>query len=113
MAPTTLVGMKATTAPFGRSEEIHGAPLHMIEILNQFDGAAYLSRVSCDTPANINKTKTAIRKAFETQMAGKGFSFVEVLSNCPTNWGCSPKDSLAFIREKQMGEYPLGTIRER
>lgn len=113
MAPTTLIGMKASTAPKGRKAEEHGHPMHMCEILNQLTAPAYLERTSCNTPGNVMKTKKAIRKAFENQLNGKGFSMVEIVTNCPTNWGVDPLDSLTFIEEKMLPEYPLGVIRDK
>ena len=113
MAPTTLVGMKASTAPKGRDPKEHGYPMHMCEILNQLTAPAYLARTSCNTPANVNKTKQAIRKAFQNQLDGKGFSMVEIVTSCPTNWGLDPLKSLEFIEEKMLPEFPLGVIRDR
>lgn len=113
LAPTTLLGMKASTAPKGRIAEEHGYPMHMCEILNQLTAPAYLERTSCNTPANVIRTKNAIKKAFENQLNGKGFSMVEIVTNCPTNWGLEPLDSLKFIEEKMLPEYPLGVIRDK
>ena len=113
MAPTTLIGMKATTAPFGRKAEEHGYPMHMCEILDKLEAPAYLVRTSCNTPANVNKTKAAIRKAFQNQLDGKGFSMVEIVTSCPTNWGLDPLQALDYIEEKMLPEYPLGVIRDR
>ena len=113
MAPTTLIGMKASTAPKGRIAEEHGYPMHMCEILDQLTAPAYLVRTSCNTPQNVIKTKQAIHKAFQNQLDGKGFSMVEIVTNCPTNWGLDPLDSLKFIEEKMLPEYPLGVIRDR
>jgi len=113
MAPTTLVGMKATTAPNGRDPKEHGYPMHMCEILNQLTAPYYLERTSCNNPANVRKTKAAIKKAFENQLAGKGFSMVEIVTSCPTNWGLSPLDALDFISDKMLKEFPLGVIRDR
>ena len=109
----TLIGMKASTAPKGRIAEEHGYPMHMCEILNQLTAPAYLVRTSCNTPQNVIKTKQAIHKAFQNQLDGKGFSMVEIVTNCPTNWGLDPLDSLKFIEEKMLPEYPLGVIRDR
>ena len=86
MAPTTLVGQRATTAPLGRDREHYGSPIRMSEMLATIDGAAYIERVTVTTPANIIKAKRAIKKAFQLQIAGKGFTMIEVLSTCPTNW---------------------------
>ena len=113
MAPTTLVGMKASTAPHGRDPKEHGYPMHMCEILNQLTAPAYLVRTSCNTPANVNKTKQAIHKAFQNQLDGKGFSMVEIVTSCPTNWGLDPMKSLEYIEEKMLPEFPLGVIRDR
>jgi len=113
MAPTTLLGMKASTAPKGRNAEEHGYPMHMCEILNQLTAPAYLERTSCNTPQNVMKTKKAIKKAFRNQLDGKGFSMVEIVTNCPTNWGMDPLKSLEYITEKMLSEFPLGVIRDR
>ena len=104
MAPTTLVGMKATTAPKGRDPKEHGYPMHMCEILNQLTAPYYLERTSCNNPANVTKTKNAIKKAFQNQLDGKGFSMVEIVTGCPTNWGLDPLKSLDFIEEKMLPE---------
>ena len=113
MAPTTLLGMKATTAPQGRDPKEHGYPMHMCEILNQLTAPCYLARTSCNTPANVAKTKDAIRKAFRNQLSGKGFSMVEIVTSCPTNWGLDPLEALDFLEEKMLREFPLGVIRDR
>ena len=113
MAPTTLVGMKASTAPHGRDPKEHGYPMHMCEILNQLTAPTYLVRTSCNTPANVNKTKQAIHKAFQNQLDGKGFSMVEIVTSCPTNWGLDPMKSLEYIEEKMLPEFPLGVVRDR
>ena len=113
MAPTTLVGMKASTAPKGRNPEEHGYPMHMCEILDQLTAPAYLERTSCNTPQNVIKTKNAIKKAFQNQIDGKGFSMVEIVTSCPTNWGLEPLDALDFIEQKMLPEYPLGVIRDK
>ena len=113
LAPTTLLGMKASTAPRGRIAEEHGYPMHMCEILNQLTAPVYLERTSCNTPANLNRTKQAIRKAFENQLNGRGFSMVEIVTSCPTNWGLDPLQALNFIEQKMLPEFPLGVIRDR
>ena len=113
MAPTTLVGQKATTAPFGRDPKQHGYPVHICELLATLKAPAYLERVTCVDAPNIMKTKAAIKKAFQNQIDGKGFSLVEIMSACPTNWGLSPLDSIKFMREKTMVEFPLGVYRDR
>lgn len=111
MAPTTLIEMKATTSPYGRNEQEHGYPLHMMEILDTLKAPAYLARTSCNTPANVRKTKAAIKKAFTYQMEGRGFSLVEIISNCPTNWGMSPIETLTFMEQQTLKEFQLGEVR--
>ncbi|MGD9566763.1 MAG: thiamine pyrophosphate-dependent enzyme [Sedimentibacter sp.] len=113
MAPTTLIGMKATTAVQGRIAEQHGYPMHMCEILNQLTAPVYLERCSCNTPANVMKTRKAIKKAFQNQIDNKGFSMIEIVTNCPTNWGMDALESLKFLEEKMLEEYPLGVLRDK
>ncbi len=108
MAPTTLPGQRTTSTPLGRDVESHGFPIRMAEILAQLDGAAYVVRRSLHNVANIRKAKKAIRQAFEVQRQGLGFSMVELLSNCPTNWGISVTESLRWIEEHMVPVYPLG-----
>src|SRR3972149_3921517 len=98
MAPTTLPGQRTTSTPLGRDVELHGFPLRMCEVLSQLDGAAYIVRRSLHNVANIRKAKKAIRQAFEVQRQGLGFSMVELLSSCPTNWGVSAEAGLGGIR---------------
>lgn len=112
MAPTTLVGMRATTAPLGRSREHYGSPLHISEMLGTIKGAAYVERVTVVDVPNILKAKKAIKKAFELQMQGAGFTLVEVLSTCPTNWGLTPLKALDYLKEKMLPEFPLGVYRD-
>ncbi len=90
MAPTTLVGQKTSTSPYGRNREKDGAPLRMAELLAQLDGVAFSARVAVNSPKNLMDAKRQIKKAFRYQVEGKGFSFIEALSACPTNWGMSP-----------------------
>lgn len=111
MAPTTLIGQKATTAPYGRASATEGFPLRVSEMLATITGAVFVERVSVDSPANIRKTKKAIKKAFEIQIAGTGFGIVEVLSTCPTNWGMSPIESLKWLQDNMIPYYPLGNFR--
>lgn len=113
MAPTTLVGMKATTAPEGRNPDIHGYPMHMCEILNTLKAPVYLERVSCNTPKNVTQARRAIKKAFQNQIDGKGFSMVEIVTSCPTNWGMSTMGALDFIENDMLKEFPLGVVRDR
>jgi 2-oxoglutarate/2-oxoacid ferredoxin oxidoreductase subunit beta len=112
MAPTTLVGQKATTAPNGRNIDTQGSPIKVSEMLSTLDRAVFVERVSVDTPANVRKAKKAIKKAFEVQLAGLGFGIVEVLSTCPTNWGMHPVDSLQWLRDNMMPKYPLGNFKD-
>ena len=104
MAPTTLIGQKTTTSVYGRTVEQAGLPLRMCEILSQIDCAVFVERVMLNNPANVRKAKAAVKKALDIQDARLGFTFVEFLSSCPTNWGLAPKDALTFV-EKNMAEY--------
>lgn len=112
MAPTTLIGQKTTTSPAGRSVERNGNPIRMAEMLATLDGPAYIERVSVHDVKAVMNAKKAIRKAFEYQLAGKGFSMVEVLSTCPTNWGMSPEEALKWLQENMIPQYPLGVKKE-
>ncbi|HCF50707.1 MAG TPA: 2-oxoglutarate oxidoreductase [Syntrophomonas sp.] len=111
MAPTTLLGQVTTTSPYGRKAEIEGYPAKMCELLSHNEGSAYICRTAVNNPANVIKTKKAIKKAFQTQAKGLGFSMVEVLSACPTNWGLSPADSLKWMEEHMIPYYPLGEFK--
>jgi len=108
MAPTTLPGQRTSSTPLGRDVEVHGFPLRMCEVLSQLDGAAYVARRSLHDVANIRKAKKALRQAFEVQLNGLGFAMVELLSNCPTNWGMGATDSLVWIEEHMIPMFPLG-----
>lgn len=108
MAPTTLPGQKTTSSPGGRDVEEMGYPIRMAEILSTLDGSGYVVRRSLHDPKNIRQAKKAIRLAFETQARGLGFSMVEILSTCPTNWGLSPLEALEWVREDMIPFYPLG-----
>ena len=112
MAPTTLPGQVTTTSPYGRDPKIQGNPVRVCEMLSTLDGVAYAERVSVDSPKNINQAKRAIKKAFQNQIDGKGFSIVEALSTCPTNGGMSPADSLEWLRQNMMPHYPLGVYKD-
>jgi 2-oxoglutarate ferredoxin oxidoreductase subunit beta len=111
MAPTTLIGQKATTCQDGRSQAHSGMPLRVSEMLATIDGAAFVERVSVHNPIEIRKAKKAIKKAFECQIKGEGFSIVEVLSTCPTNWGIAPTESLKWLEANMIPYYPLGNFR--
>lgn len=114
MAPTTLMGQTASTAPAptGRCEDNSGYPVKMAEILAMLPGVCYSERVTVNTPARINQCKKAIKHAFELQLQGKGMGFVEVLSPCPTGWGMSAVKALDWIDEKMTEVYPLGVIKD-
>ena len=112
MAPTTLIGQKATTAQSGRSAEVNGFPIRVSEMLATLTGAVFVERVSVDTPSNVRKAKKAIKKAFQVQQAGLGFGIVEVLSTCPTNWGLAPNDALQWLRDNMMPYYELGNKKD-
>ena len=111
MAPTTLVGQKATTAPLGRDPKKVGMPMKVSEMLATLDGAKFVERCTVHNPAGVRKTKIALKKAFEMQINGEGFGIVEILSTCPTNWGMTPVDSLKWLEENMIPYYPLGNIR--
>ncbi len=113
MAPTTLLEQRSTTCPSGRDSVCHGYPIRVCEMLATLDGPSYIERVCPTSPAGINKAKKAIKHAFENQIAGKGFSLVEVLSNCPTQWRMNPIDSFKWIDEKMCAAYPPGVFVDR
>jgi 2-oxoglutarate ferredoxin oxidoreductase subunit beta len=107
MAPTTLPGQRTTSSPSGRDVETMGYPLHMAESLARMDGAGYVVRRSLHDPKNIRLAKKAIRMAFETQKRGLGFSMVELLSTCNTNWGMTVQESLQWLVEHMIPVYPI------
>jgi 2-oxoglutarate ferredoxin oxidoreductase subunit beta len=112
MAPTTLIGQVTETSPYGRDPKLAGYPVRVSEMLSTLTGAYYIERVSVDTVPNIIKAKKAIKKAFQNQLDGKGFSLIEVLSICPTNWGLSPSESMKWLRENMIPYYPLGVKKD-
>ncbi|GMQ58836.1 thiamine pyrophosphate-dependent enzyme [Vallitalea sediminicola] len=112
MAPTTLVGQVTTTSPYGRDPKLAGLPIKVSEMLATLDGAYYIERVSVHDVKHIKQAKKAIRKAFENQVNNKGFSLIEVLSTCPTNWGMSPSESLDWVKDNMVPVYPLGVKKE-
>jgi len=113
MAPTTLVGQKCTTTgPGGRERSHAGNPLRVSEMLSTIDGSAYIARVSLHNPGHINKAKKAIKTAFEVQLQGKGFSMVEVLSTCPTNWGMTPVAAMQWLKDNMLPQFPLGEFKK-
>ena len=113
MAPTTLPGQKTQTSPYGRDVEAVGYPVKVCEMLSQIDGATYLERVAVNNVKNVKKAKAAIKKAFQNQIEGKGFSLVEVLSTCPTNWGLSPEKAIGWLEENMLPYYPLGVYKDK
>ena len=112
MAPTTLPRQVTQTSPYGRDVETVGYPVKVCELLQNVDGAAYLERVSVNNPSNVKKAKAAIKKAFQNQLDGKGFSLVEVVSTCPTNWGMTPAKALEWLEENMLPYYPLGVYKD-
>lgn len=113
MAPTTLLGQKTTTTPKGRESRDAGYPLRVSEMLSTIEGVSFLARTSVDSIKNLIETKKAIEKAFRYQIDGKGFSMVEILSPCPTDWGLSPEDSIKWVRSEMMSVYRLGTLKDK
>ena len=113
MAPTSLVGQVTQTSPYGRDPRLCGYPVKICEMLSQLEGPEYLERVAVNSVANVRNAKKAIRKAFQNQIDCRGFSLVEVLSACPTNWGMTPKDALKWIDDAMIPYYPLGVYKDR
>lgn len=112
MAPTTLVGQRTSTSPYGRDKSKDGSPIRMAELLAQLGGVAYSARVSVDSPKNLMTAKKVMREAFGYQVEGRGFSFVEVLSSCPTNWGMNPLKANARVGEEMIPYFPLGIFKK-
>ena len=112
MAPTTLIGQKATTCVYGRDPKLTGQPVKMSEMLSTIEGARYIERTSVHTAPNVIKTKNAIKKAFENQINNVGFSMVEILSTCPTNWKMDPVKSLKYVNDNMMKVFPLGVYKD-
>ena len=113
MAPTTLPNQITQTSPYGRDVTVVGYPVKVSEMLSQVDGASYVERVAVNNVKNIMKAKKAIKKAFQNQIEGKGFSLIEVLSTCPTNWGKSPVDAIKWLEENMETYYPLGVYKDK
>ncbi len=111
MAPTTLPGMKTTSSPNGRDVELQGYPIKMTEIMATMPGVSYAVRRSVHDPGNINKTKKAIKTAFQVQLNQAGFAMVEILSSCPTNWGVTPIEALQFVKNQMIPYFPLGDFK--
>ena len=113
MAPTTLPNQVTQTSPYGRDVTVVGYPVKVCEMLSQVTGVSYLERVAVNNVKNIKNAKKAIMRAFKNQIEGKGFSLIEVLSTCPTNWGLSPKDSIKWLEENMETYYPLGVYKDK
>ena len=113
MAPTSLIGQVTQTSPYGRDPKTQGMPIRICELLSTLDAPAYLERVAVNNVMHVRQAKKAILKAFKNQVEGKGFSLVEVVSTCPTNWGLTPDKACAFVEEKMIPFYPLGTFKDR
>ncbi|MBR0115451.1 MAG: 2-oxoglutarate oxidoreductase [Firmicutes bacterium] len=113
MAPTSLPGQVTQTSPYGRDTRTAGWPVRVCELLATLNGPEYIERVAVNNVKNVNNAKRAIEKAFRNQVEGKGFSLVEVLSSCPTNWGMTPQNALQWVDEKMIPYYPLGVFRDR
>ncbi len=112
MAPTTMLGQKTTTSGPGRTPALDGYPIKMSEILAYLDGTTYIERCAVSSPARIVQAKKAIKKAFQYQIDGRGFSMIEVLSNCPTNWKMTPVESCKYVEEVMTKEFPIGVIKD-
>ena len=113
MAPTSLPGQVTQTSPYGRDTKHCGFPIRVCEMLSELEGPEYLERVTVSNVKNIVKAKKAIKKAFQNQIDGKGFSLVEVVSTCPTNWGMTPQNALKWLEENMHPYYPLGVYKDR
>jgi len=113
MAPTSLPGQVTQTSPYGRDVNVMGHPIRVCELLSSLDGASYIQRVAVNNVKNVRETKKAIKKAFQNQVDGKGFSMIEVLSTCPTNWGMDPVKAIGWLEENMMPQYPLGVYKDK
>ena len=113
MAPTSLIGQVTQTSPYGRDPKTQGMPIRICELLSTLDAPAYLERVAVNNVMHVRQAKKAILKAFRNQVEGKGFSLVEVVSTCPTNWGLTPDKACAFVEEKMIPFYPLGNFKDK
>ncbi|MBR0508697.1 MAG: 2-oxoglutarate oxidoreductase [Clostridia bacterium] len=113
MAPTSLPGQVTQTSPYGRDVKTAGYPIRMCEMLSALDGPEYIVRVAVNNVKNVRNAKKAIEKAFRNQIENKGFSLVEVVSSCPTNWGMTPQNALKWIDENMLPYYPLGVYKDR
>ena len=112
MAPTSLPGQVTQTTPYGRDTNTAGYPVKVCEMLSTLDGVAFAQRVTVDCVKNVNIARKAIKEAFQNQIEGKGYSIVEVLSTCPTNWGMSPVEALKWLNDNMIPYYPLGVYKD-
>ncbi|MCR5040706.1 MAG: 2-oxoglutarate oxidoreductase [Clostridia bacterium] len=113
LAPTTLIGQKTTTTVYGRDPAVAGYPMRMCELLNTLEAPQYIARFALNSPKGINQARAGIKKAFEYQLAGKGFTFIELLTNCPTNWKMSPLDTLEYMNENTIPYFKPGVYRDK
>ena len=113
MAPTSLPGQVTQTSPYGRDVATVGLPIKVAELLSSLDAPYYIERVAVNSVKNVKNAKKAIKRAFQNQVEGKGFSLIEVVSTCPTNWGMTPEKALAWVDEKMIPYYPLGVYKDR
>jgi 2-oxoglutarate ferredoxin oxidoreductase subunit beta len=112
MAPTTLAGMKTTTSPAGRDVKLTGYPIRVCELLSGLGGVAYLERVAVNNPQGVARARRALKHAFEIQIAGLGFTLVELVSQCPTGWGMRPTDAVKWLEKEMKAYYPLGVFKD-
>lgn len=112
MAPTSLPGQVTQTSPYGRDPKVQGNPVRMCELLSTLDGPSYIARVALDSIPHIKEAEKAVKKAFQNQIDKKGFSLVEILSTCPTNWGMTPADAMKWVSENMVPYYPLGVYKD-
>ena len=113
MAPTSLPGQVTQTSPYGRDVKVQGFPIKVAELLSSLDGPEYIERVAVNNVKNVKNAKKAILKAFKNQIEGKGFSLIEVVSSCPTNWGMTPQKALEWVEENMLPYYPLGVYKDK
>ena len=113
MAPTSLPGQVTQTSPYGRDVNTVGYPVRICEMLSQLEGPTYLERVAVNNVKNVKAAKKAIKKAFQNQVEGKGFSLIEVVSTCPTNWGKTPEKAMEWLEENMLPYYPLGVYKDK
>ena len=113
MAPTTLLGQKSTTTPFGRDALTTGYPMKMCELISVLEAPVFVARYALNTPKGVVDAKRGIKKAFEMQLRGEGFTFIELLTNCPTNWGMNPVDTLSYMNENTIPYFRPGIFKDK